>query len=248
MSKLLGNALKSARLAKGLTQQQVAEHVGVSRAAVAQWERGSTEPSLQNLFTACDLVGMNVTAATSGLVRINKVTSPKNDEVYNIVEDRRPDMRDEEEYWSTISGNRGLNSKDPIPVQSVGLQADFPDGDFIFGDEVIDFVTRPPGVGGKAVVQAIYLPTASLSPRFEIGDIVFLSSSRWTQAGDDVVIEMRSPENEGPRQCRLRRLEDQTPAALHVRSFSPAVRETIERDQIQAIHRIIPMRELLGLR
>lgn len=40
--------IKELRVAAGLTQGQLAEQVGVSQPAVAQWETGVNEPNLAN--------------------------------------------------------------------------------------------------------------------------------------------------------------------------------------------------------
>ena len=45
----LGRALRQARKLRGATLQGVADAVGVSYAAVQQWESGKTVPSLDNL-------------------------------------------------------------------------------------------------------------------------------------------------------------------------------------------------------
>ena len=41
--------IKKARIAAGLSQEQLAEKVGVSQGAVAQWEAGVTHPSFKVL-------------------------------------------------------------------------------------------------------------------------------------------------------------------------------------------------------
>lgn len=41
--------LKNARLENGLTQKQVAEHLGVVESCYANWEQGRTEPNLEML-------------------------------------------------------------------------------------------------------------------------------------------------------------------------------------------------------
>lgn len=50
----LGNRLKAERKRSGLTQEQLAERVGVSRAAVARYEAGEIEPSLKTLVLLAD--------------------------------------------------------------------------------------------------------------------------------------------------------------------------------------------------
>ncbi|HSR56019.1 MAG TPA: helix-turn-helix transcriptional regulator, partial [Alphaproteobacteria bacterium] len=47
-----------------MTQQALAEHCGVSRAAIAQWELGVTRPSLEHLGKAADALGVWVSWIT----------------------------------------------------------------------------------------------------------------------------------------------------------------------------------------
>lgn len=45
----LGTRIKIARKQKGLTQEQLAEVIGVSRSAISRWESGDMEPTIKNL-------------------------------------------------------------------------------------------------------------------------------------------------------------------------------------------------------
>ena len=45
---------------EGLTQEYVAEALGVSRQAVSKWENGSSEPSTANLMALSRLYGLSV--------------------------------------------------------------------------------------------------------------------------------------------------------------------------------------------
>ena len=51
--------LQALRKNKGLTQEELAEKINVSRAAVAKWEAGQSYPDISNLIQISDL--MNVT-------------------------------------------------------------------------------------------------------------------------------------------------------------------------------------------
>ena len=53
------NKLQVLRKNKGLTQEELAEKLNVSRAAVAKWESGQSYPDISNLIQISDL--MNVT-------------------------------------------------------------------------------------------------------------------------------------------------------------------------------------------
>ena len=52
--KSFAECLTGARKARGLTQEQLADAVHVTRAAVSSWERGRTEPDLDTLKKLCD--------------------------------------------------------------------------------------------------------------------------------------------------------------------------------------------------
>ena len=53
--KPLGETLKELRTGRNMTQEFVAESLGVSRQAVSKWENGSSEPSTSNLIAIAKL-------------------------------------------------------------------------------------------------------------------------------------------------------------------------------------------------
>lgn len=57
--KSLGDALKSHRTECKMTQEFVAEHLGVSRQAVSKWENGTSDPSTSNLLALAKLYGIS---------------------------------------------------------------------------------------------------------------------------------------------------------------------------------------------
>ena len=63
----LGEALKSHRLRCGMTQEFVAEQLGVSRQAVSKWENGTSDPSTGNLLALAKLYGMNAAELLQGI-------------------------------------------------------------------------------------------------------------------------------------------------------------------------------------
>lgn len=40
----IGNAVKKLRLSQGVTQEELAEYIGISYQAVSKWETGTTTP------------------------------------------------------------------------------------------------------------------------------------------------------------------------------------------------------------
>ena len=59
----LGEKIASARKEKGMTQEMLAEQLGVTRQAVARWETGKALPGTANLFMLRQLLGIPLEAA-----------------------------------------------------------------------------------------------------------------------------------------------------------------------------------------
>lgn len=57
--KSLGQVLKQHRTRCKMTQEFVAETIGVSRQAVSKWESGTSDPSTSNLFALAKLYGIS---------------------------------------------------------------------------------------------------------------------------------------------------------------------------------------------
>ena len=51
---------RAARLATGLTQQQVADALGLDRSTIAQYERGVSTPIFKNIPKLCEILSINV--------------------------------------------------------------------------------------------------------------------------------------------------------------------------------------------
>ena len=59
LAKSLGEILKEERLRCQMTQEFVAESLGVSRQAVSKWESGASDPSTSNLLALAKLYGVS---------------------------------------------------------------------------------------------------------------------------------------------------------------------------------------------
>lgn len=57
--KSLGEILKEHRTRCKMTQEFVADHLGVSRQAVSKWENGTSDPSTSNLLALAKLYGVS---------------------------------------------------------------------------------------------------------------------------------------------------------------------------------------------
>ena len=61
----LNEKIISFRKKKGLSQQEVAEALDVSRQAVSRWEVGTSIPSMENLLALSKLFGISIGELTS---------------------------------------------------------------------------------------------------------------------------------------------------------------------------------------
>ncbi len=62
----LGEAIKAHRTRCGMTQELLAERLGVSRQAVSKWEMGQSDPSTANLLSLAQLFGVSVEELLGG--------------------------------------------------------------------------------------------------------------------------------------------------------------------------------------
>ncbi len=63
----LAEAIKNHRIRCGMTQEQVAEAMEVSRQAVSKWETGAAEPSTSNLLALAKLFGISAAELLDGI-------------------------------------------------------------------------------------------------------------------------------------------------------------------------------------
>ena len=56
----IGNNISALRKKKGITQEELANELGVSAQAVSKWENGTSDPSTSNLFALAKLYGVSV--------------------------------------------------------------------------------------------------------------------------------------------------------------------------------------------
>ena len=56
----IGKNIKKNRSQKGITQDQLAEHLNVTRQAVSNWENGKTQPDIETLTAIAAYFGISV--------------------------------------------------------------------------------------------------------------------------------------------------------------------------------------------
>lgn len=72
---MLSEKLYAHRRRSGLSQEQLAERIGVTRQAISKWELGSSTPELENLLALCECFGITL----DELVREDETPAPSED-------------------------------------------------------------------------------------------------------------------------------------------------------------------------
>lgn len=248
MTESFGDLLKAARDAKGKTQQQVAVALGVTRQAVGQWESGANSPTAENLIRAFEFLGVAVPAAlrqaveSAGLPKVGpvKVVSLNATNQQPIVERNPHTVRQSHDI-------QPLPRDLPIDVPVHGSAAAGPDADFWMNGEVVDYVRRPPGVSGAAKLYAIYVVGSSMAPKFEDGDLVYVSQGRPPKVGDYVVVELHPEKGERAGKGFIKRLVKRNPDKIVLEQFNPKRTITLQSVKVKQVHRVVPLNELFGV-
>lgn len=125
MTIMIGENIKRLRTAKGLTQEQLSEAVGVTCAAVSKWERGDTFPDITMLFPLAHFFGVSldelmgydrekieadIEAILAEYVRLSRTDALKARELITGAMKKYPDdFRVMNEYMWEIAGNYADN-------------------------------------------------------------------------------------------------------------------------------------------
>jgi hypothetical protein len=91
--------------------------------------------------------------------------------------------------------------------------------------EVLAFLRRPPALAGRKNVYGVYVSGASMVPRFREGEPVIVDPRRPPMIGDDVVVQLRSPdEHEGERTTAvlIKRLARRSASFVELEQYNPA--------------------------
>ncbi len=62
----IGSFISALRKEKNLTQEQLAEKIGVSNRSVSRWENGNTLPDLSLMYSICNVLGITMSELLSG--------------------------------------------------------------------------------------------------------------------------------------------------------------------------------------
>ena len=158
----LGDRIRILRSGRALTQQAVAEALGVSRSAVAMWEKDEREPDLETLAQLAKLLGVPLTA----LVERREAPLPQN---LRPVRARRIPLLGtiaagepifaEEEHETYVDVGGSARADFALEVQGESMEPVYKDGDVVYirsQDDVLDGQVAAVVVDDSATLKRVY--------------------------------------------------------------------------------------------
>ena len=158
----LGDRIRILRSGRALTQQAVAEALGVSRSAVAMWEKDEREPDLETLAQLAKLLGVPLTA----LVERREAPLPQN---LRPVRARRIPLLGtiaagepifaEEEHETYVDVGGSVRADFALEVKGESMEPVYKDGDVVYirsQDDVLDGQVAAVVVDDSATLKRVY--------------------------------------------------------------------------------------------
>lgn len=96
---------------------------------------------------------------------------------------------------------------------------------------------RPPFLAGDPLAFALLMPDQSMSPRFDAGDMLYVSPSRILDGAADVVVDRGTGFVAGS-------LAGATATQIRVNTLAPRARHTFERAKIRGVYPIVGLQRL----
>lgn len=167
----IANRLVNLRKQNNLSQEALAEKLGISRQAVSKWERAEASPDTDNLILLARLYGVSLDEL---LKTEDEIPMPEPEETEKGQEDDRKeetenfgqDCREEDTYYEDVDGKKVHIGKDGIHVQEHG------------GDEVhVGWDGIHVNEGGEEVVWTNRDGFGGMEPklRFPVGLIICIA-------------------------------------------------------------------------
>ena len=248
MANELGDALREARVRRGMKKVDLARELGVSSPAISQWETGATTPSPENLLRAAEALDVVLSDPPfAEAIRGSSFAAPKvAGAIARAASRTMPEVREPGVRVATsapaFAALQGL-ARD-VPVRGIAVGGD--DADFQLNGQENDYAVRPPALAGVRGLFALVVSNDSMYPAWRPNATFYINPNRAPQIGDDVVVEMLPDETGEPGKAFLKRLKARTPTKIIVEQFNPPKDLEFARDEVR-LHRVVPWEEALGI-
>lgn len=212
----LNERILEARKKAGLTQQELASLVNVTKAAVSAWERTAvprqdkieaiakaTKVSVEWLLIGAEPAGEGDVQLTSNGVVLSTVDFP---------------------------------TRKTIPVYGQAVAG--VNGEFVFNGIKLFEVLCPPQLSHVNNAYGVQVSGDSMYPRYEDGEIVYVDPSRRVKKGDYVVAQIMMENETDLPQAFVKKFVRHNEQELVLEQFNPAKNLTFPHKRVVSVHYI----------
>lgn len=229
--------IKEWRKYRGLTQEQLADMIDMSNSNLSRIESGSVRYTSDSL----ELIAGALAVGVADLLSHSPADALKSADATNSLRNERNNAQKSTQTGPTIPAPSTM----PKDVPVYGTAQGGPVGAFQMENGVIDYVRRPPGIADAKDVYALYIVGDSMAPRYQEGELVYVSSKRPVRPGDYVIVEFVNGDGEQVAYCK--QLVRRNASTLKLAQSNPEQSFDLDMDRVIRIHRVLTMNELMGV-
>ncbi|QCI67230.1 XRE family transcriptional regulator [Phreatobacter stygius] len=215
-----GDRIRAARKQRGWTQGQLGEALGVSSQAVSQWEQGRTDPEIDRLQQAADLLGVQRDWLTSGL-------GPDRSEAQGPAPVIAP-------FAPAIVPGADLVGARDFPIYAAAQGGE---GHLIVTFDPIEVVKRPAILEGVKGAYGIMVYGDSMSPAYRWGDMALINP-HMQPARDEVHVFYDHGPN-GEAEAIIKNLISWNDRMWKLEQFRPEKQFDVARVDWPICHRVV---------
>ena len=191
----LGDTLRAAREARGMTQVALAAYFGISKSAVNQWESGKNIPDQRKIAALAEKLELDPAL----LVRLAGIPAAGGTPAAVMSPVPTPPGRPDIPVWASAQAGN--------------------DGAMVLINDPIDWIRRSERMQGVKAPFAFYVIGTSMSPAIEHGDQVIVNPSLLPTPGKDHVF--LHTEEDGTILALVKRLLRVNATSWKVRQYNP---------------------------
>ena len=220
------DAVRIARKAKGISQQELGAHFGITKSAVNAWESGKAVPDQRKLAKLVEVLALDPKVAAG--VPVGTETTPQ-----------APPNASPEAAPVPIIPIEPSRGRPDVPVWASAQAGD--DGALVLMPDPIDWIHRSERLRNVKNPFAFYVVGSSMSPVIEHGTQVVINPSLLPMANRDHVFIQDLPD--GTMKAMVKRLIRSTEKAWRVRQFNELKDFDLPRGVWSKAYRISEKRE-----
>jgi phage repressor protein C with HTH and peptisase S24 domain len=114
--------------------------------------------------------------------------------------------------------------------------------------EVVEYRRRPTILDGRADVYALYVQGSSMDPRYRDGAIIYVESRKRPSVGDDAVIYLRAPDDDGERATSVlvKTIVRKSASFVELEQFNPRHIFRIPMERVERMDRVLTLDDMTG--